>query len=58
MREPISLPVDIVNEVERRARLEGVEPEVVASRLVSGELPRLVADLLMSASRSELEGAE
>ncbi len=58
MREPISLPVDIINEVERRARLEGVEPEVVASRLVSDELPRLVADLLKPASRGELERAE
>lgn len=52
MKEPMSLPVDIIDEIERRARLEGVEPEVVASRLVAEELPRLVTDLLWPSARN------
>jgi hypothetical protein len=52
MKEPMSLPVDIVEEIERRAQIEGVEPEVIASQLVAEELPRLVADLLLRSTRN------
>jgi hypothetical protein len=52
MIERLSLRRDLVDEVERRAAAEGVEPEVVASRLVAEELPRLVADLLGPSTRN------
>ena len=48
MIEPIALPVDIVEEIERRAKAAGITPEAMARRLVAEELPYLVADLLGS----------
>jgi hypothetical protein len=48
MIERMSLPVDLVAEIERRAVAEDLDPEELASRLVVEELPKLVADLLVA----------
>jgi hypothetical protein len=54
--EPISLPVDIVEEIERRAKAAGVTPETMARRLVAEELPRLVADLSRTSEKQNTPG--
>ena len=58
MIEPISLPVDIVEEVERRAKAAGVTPETMARRLVAEELPRLVADLSRTSEKQNTQQPE
>ncbi|MGH9013164.1 MAG: hypothetical protein ACRDZ1_04405 [Acidimicrobiia bacterium] len=46
MRERFSLPVDLLDELRRRAHAEGVTLSELAGRLIAEHLPNLLAELL------------